>query len=99
MEIDIAGLSGGLFSLAIGIALMGYFIGKGLHNMGHPEKGQSYHYFIKENELEFYLNLSKTEIEELLEKYPDAPMLELNGKKYFPQKQFMEWLATNKMNQ
>lgn len=95
MEIDVAGLSSGLTMLAIGIALMGYFIGKGLHNLGQPEKGRNYHYFIKENELEFYLNLSKIEIEELLRKYPDAPRLELNGKKYYPQKQFMEWLSSH----
>lgn len=97
MLIEISGLGIGLILLAVGITLMGYFIGKGLHNMGHPEKGQSYHYFIKQSELEFYLNLNKTEIEELLEKYPNAPMIELRGKRYYPYKQFMEWLSSNSL--
>ena len=62
MEIEVSGLGSGLIFLAIGLTLMGYFIGKGLQNMGHPDKGQSYHYFIKESELEFYLSLNKTKM-------------------------------------
>ena len=48
MEIEISGLGTGLILLAIGLSLMGYFIGKGLQNMGHPEKGAHYHFFDKE---------------------------------------------------
>ncbi|MEK4803054.1 hypothetical protein DTX80_03235 [Bacilli bacterium] len=71
MEIEVSGLSNGLIMLAIGVTLMGYFIRKGLQNMGHPEKDQGYYLFIEESDLEFYLNLDKNEIEELLKKYPN----------------------------
>lgn len=94
MEIEISGLSIGLVLLAVGLSLMGYFIGKGLQNMGHPEKGHHYHFFIKENELEYYSNLNKNEMEELLRKYPDVPKIELNGANYYPYKQFMEWFSS-----
>ncbi|MCC3359480.1 DNA-binding protein [Bacillus sp. REN16] len=96
MEIEVSGLGTGLILLAIGLALMGYFIGKGLQNMGHPDKGHYYHLFIKENDLEFYLNLNKHEIEELLEKHPNAPQIELKGTIYYPYRQFMEWISSNK---
>ena len=95
MELEIAGLSIGLISLAVGLSLMGYFVGKGLQNMGHPAKDQSYNLFIKESDLEFYINLDKNNIEELLRKYPHAPKIELNGTKYYPYKQFMEWVSSN----
>lgn len=94
MEIEITGLNGGLFILAIGIALMGYFIGKGLQYIGRPDKGDPYSLLIKENELEFYLSLNKQEIKESLEKYPDAPYIELKGTKYYPYRQFMDWISS-----
>jgi len=94
MEIEISGLGFGFVALAIGLAAMGYFVGKGLQNFGRPEAGNQYNMFIEENELEFYLNLSKDEIEELLRKYPNAPKMELNGKTYYPYTQFMEWVSS-----
>lgn len=96
MEIEVSGLVTGLFFLAIGLVLMGYYIGKGLQNFGRPDKGNKYHYFIKESDLEFYLNLDKKEIEDLLNKYPDAPKIELKGTTYYPYEQFMEWVTANK---
>ena len=98
VEIEISGLGIGLVLLAVGLSLMGYFIGKGLQNMGHPEKGHHYHFFIKESELEYYFNLNKDEVKELLGKYPDVPRIELNGKIYYPYKQFMEWFSANDYN-
>ncbi|RLL48327.1 DNA-binding protein [Oceanobacillus piezotolerans] len=95
MEIEISGLGTGLVLLAVGLTLMGYFIGKGLQNMGHPEKGQNYHLFLKESELEFYLNLDKNEITELLRRNPDAPKINLNGTTYYPYRQFMDWVSSN----
>lgn len=95
MGIEISGLSSGLLLLAIGLTLMGYFIGKGLQNMGHPAKGQHYNLFIKESDLELYLNLDSSEIEELLRKYPNAPKIDLKGTKYYPYRQFMDWFSTN----
>ncbi|GIO25201.1 DNA-binding protein [Oceanobacillus sp. J11TS1] len=78
MEIEISGLGFGFVALAIGLSAMGYFIGKGLQNFGRLEVGNQYNNFIKESELEFYLNLNRDEIEELLRKYPNAPKIELN---------------------
>lgn len=63
--------------------------------MGNPNKGQNYNHFIKESDLEFYLNLDKNEIEELLRKYPNAPKIELKGTNYYPYKQFLEWVSSN----
>jgi len=94
MEIEVSGLGTGLVLLAVGLTLMGYFIGKGLQNMGQPDKGY-YNHFIKESDLEFYLNLDKKEIEELLERYPNVPKIELNGTNYYPYNQFMEWVSSN----
>src|SRR5690554_1378713 len=96
MEIEISGLSTGLVFLAVGLALMGYFIGKGLQNFGRPDKGNKYNHFIKESDLEFYLNLDKKEIEDLLNKYPNVPKVELNGTTYYPYEQFMEWVTSNR---
>lgn len=96
MEIEVSSLGTGLILLAIGLTLMGYFVGKGLQNFGQPDKGHHYHLFIKESDLEFYLNLNKNEIEELLDKHPDAPKIELKGITYYPYRQFMEWISSNK---
>lgn len=93
MEIEISGLSIGLFSIAIGLTLLGYFVGKGLQNFKHADK--DYHIFIKENDLEMYFNLSQKEIEELLKKHPNIPKIELKGTTYYPYKQFMEWLSSD----
>lgn len=97
MEIEVSGLGIGLILLAVGLSLMGYFVGKGLQNMGNPDKSQNYNLFIKESDLRFYfnLNLDQKEIEELLEKYPNAPKIELKGKKYYPYKQFIDWVSSN----
>ena len=47
--------------IAIGLALLGYFIGDGLKNFGNPKQGSCYYDFIKENELQYYINLSESE--------------------------------------
>ncbi|WP_080873820.1 DNA-binding protein [Oceanobacillus timonensis] len=97
MEIEISGLGFGFVVLAIGLAVMGYFIGKGLQNFGRPEANKEYHTFIRESDLEFYVNLDKEELEELLSKYPDAPKVELNGTTYYPYAQFLEWISSKEM--
>lgn len=100
MEIEVSGLGIGLILLAVGLSLMGYFVGKGLQNMGNPDKSQNHNLFIKESDLRFYfnLNLDQKEIEELLEKYPNAPKIALKGKVYYPYKQFMEWVSSNEFH-
>ena len=84
--------------IAIGLALLGYFIGDGLKNFGNPKQDSSYYYFIKENELQYYINLSETEIQELLLKYPGAPKVILNGNTYYSLEQFQDWLNTIELN-
>jgi len=84
--------------IAIGLALLGYFIGDGLKNFGNPKQDSSYYYFIKENELQYYINLSETEIQELLLKYPGAPKVILNGNTYYSLERFQDWLHTIELN-
>ncbi|WP_010289428.1 hypothetical protein [Kurthia massiliensis] len=78
--------------IAIGLALLGYFIGDGLKNFGHPNKEDSFPYFVKENELHYYIQLSEAETKALLQKYPQAPKMELNGQTLYPLRQFQKWL-------
>ncbi|MFS0782040.1 DNA-binding protein [Bacillus sp. 1P06AnD] len=87
------------FWIAVGLAGLGYFIGDGLRHIGNPKKVTKYFVFIKENELHYYVNLSRKEIKELLNEFPDAPKVVLNGKVYYPSRQFQEWLAALKPNQ
>ncbi len=94
MEIEVYGLETGLMVLALGVALMGYFIGNGLKNMGKQEKRNAFSYFIKESDLAYYVNLDKHEMKDLLKKYPDAPKIELNGTTYYPYRQFMDWISS-----
>ncbi|WP_040982840.1 hypothetical protein [Oceanobacillus jeddahense] len=73
------------------------FIGKGLQHFSRPETNKHYNTFIKKSDLEFYVNLNKDEIEDLLRKYPDAPKVELNGTTYYPYAQFMEWVSSKEL--
>lgn len=84
--------------IAIGLAVLGYFIGEGLRNFGNPEKDSNYHYFLKEHELHYYVNLSENEIKQLLREYPGAPKVVLNGNTYYPLKKFQDWLHTIELN-
>ena len=84
--------------VAIGLTVLGYFIGEGLRNFGNPKKDSSYHYFLKETELHYYINLSASEIKELLLNYPGAPKVLLNGNTYYPLRQFQHWLHTIELN-
>ncbi|WP_186301059.1 hypothetical protein [Virgibacillus sp. SK37] len=46
MEIEVSGLGNGLLFLAIGLTLMCYFVGRGIQNMGQPDKDYKYNQFI-----------------------------------------------------
>ncbi|UOE95865.1 DNA-binding protein [Alkalihalobacillus sp. LMS39] len=85
----------GLISIGLGLALMGYFIGKGLQHFSRPETASKYNLLIKESDVPYYLNLSKGEVEDLLHKYPNVPRIELKGTTYYPYNQLMEWLSSN----
>jgi hypothetical protein len=83
------------FWIAVGLAALGYFIGDGLKNFAKPQKKSRYPYLIKEKDLHYHFNLSKDEIEELLNKYPDAPKRELKGTTYYSYHKFIDWLSSN----
>ncbi|MEG0260608.1 MAG: DNA-binding protein [Lysinibacillus sp.] len=87
-----------LIWIGVGLVILGYFIADGLRNFGNPKKGSNYFYFLKENELHYYVNLSEKEIKELLREYPGAPKVVLNGNTYYPTKQFQDWLHTIELN-
>lgn len=85
------------FWFAIGLAALGYFIGDGLKNMHAGTKDSGYRTLIKESDLHYYVNLSREELEELIEKHPGAPKIELKGTTYYPYQQFMNWLSSNEL--
>ncbi|TSI08678.1 DNA-binding protein [Lysinibacillus sp. BW-2-10] len=84
-----------LFWLAVGIAIMGYFIGNGLKHMHHPKESSYDFFLIEEKELHTYVNLSKEAFQDLITKYPDAPKIELNGKTYYNYRQFINWMSSD----
>lgn len=83
------------FWIAVGLAALGYFIGDGLKNMNAKTKGSGYRTLIKESDLPYYINLNREELQELIEKHPGAPKIELKGTTYYPYQQFMNWLSSN----
>nr|MDH3162656.1 DNA-binding protein [Bacillus licheniformis] len=85
-----------LFWIGLGLAALGYFIGDGLKNFKNPKGIYSgYPYLIKEDDLHYYLGLSKVETKEMsLRKYPDIPKIELNGTTYYPYQQLMDWMLS-----
>ena len=96
MEIVISGadIGFGLFCVGVGIASMGYYIGKGLQNFSQTEKEIDYYTFFKESDLQMFLNLSKGEIQSLLNEHPDIPKITLKGTIYYPKKQLIEWITS-----
>ncbi|MDA7025591.1 DNA-binding protein [Bacillus sp. CLL-7-23] len=85
-----------LIWVGIGLAAMGYFVGDGLKNFKNPKASSSdYPMLIKEKDLHYSLGLSKEETKELLNKFPNAPKVELKGTTYYPYKQFLEWMSSN----
>ena len=94
IEISAAGIGFGLFCVGIGIALMGYYIGKGLQNFRQPEKEIDFYTFLKESDLAMFLNLSNDEIRSLLNEHSDIPKIILRGTTYYPKKQLIEWITS-----
>ncbi|WP_353615321.1 hypothetical protein [Virgibacillus sp. 7505] len=46
-----------------------------------------------------YLNLSKAEVADLLNKNPNAPKVVLDGTTYYPYKPFMKWITSTEIYQ
>lgn len=90
---EIEGLAFGLFCIGAGLALMGYYIGKGLQHVHKPEQ-LDYYTLMRENEVRMFLNLNPEELRALAESHPDFPKVIVNGKTYYPKNQVMEWITT-----
>ncbi|WP_010651338.1 hypothetical protein [Oceanobacillus massiliensis] len=88
------------FWLAIGLAALGYFIGDGLKNFKNPAaKGlieslddDDSHELLKENQIHWFMGISKEDVKSLLQEYPDIPHITINGNVYYPKEKLREWL-------
>lgn len=77
--------------IALGIAFAGYFIGEGLKRQGSMKNEAGYYYFLKEHELTQFINLTDKDIAQFLKDHPEVPKVEINGKAFYPAKQFQQW--------
>jgi hypothetical protein len=88
MEID-------LFWIGAGLAALGYFIGDGLKGFNQPKDSSAKQpTLIKEKDMHSYLGLSKEELKDLVNKYPNAPRIELNGTTYYNYQHFLNWMSS-----
>lgn len=86
--------------IALGIAVAGYFIGEGLKNFKNPDEDSFFdsfdedeeHELIKENEVHYFIGVSKEDAQSLIKEYPDVPHIMINGKVYYPKKRLRDWL-------
>lgn len=93
MELD-------FFWLAIGLAAFGYFIGDGLKNFKNPSSKsflesldeEDEHELLKENEVHYFVGISKEDAKMLIKEYPEIPHITLNGQVYYPKAKLKEWL-------
>jgi len=90
-----------LFWIALGIAAAGYFIGNGLKNFKNPDAADSLgdfsndddeHELIKENNVHYFMGISKEDAKSLTQKHPDIPHIFINNKKYYPKAKLRKWL-------
>ncbi len=86
--------------LAIGIAVAGYFIGNGLKNFQNPNAedlsdlfdDDDEHELLSENNVHYFMGISKEDAKSLIEEHPDVPHIKINNKIYFPKGKLREWL-------
>ncbi|WNS79962.1 DNA-binding protein [Domibacillus sp. DTU_2020_1001157_1_SI_ALB_TIR_016] len=91
--------------LGAGIALAGYFIGDGLKNWKNPSEKTFIDHFkrrgqselIQEDTLHRFFGAPKQDTKELLQKYPDIPSVDVNGKTYFSRTSLRQWLEARKI--
>lgn len=91
-----------LIWIAIGIAAAGYFIGNGLKNFKNPDAKDSLselfedddeHELIKENNVHYFIGISKEDAKSLIQEYPDIPHVLINNKIYYPKAKLRKWLS------
>ena len=89
------------FWIGLGLAALGYFIGNGLTNFKKGPVAQSLmdsfdadedHELVKENELHWYIGVTKEDAKKLIEEYPNVPHITLNGNNYYPKEKLRQWL-------
>ena len=88
--------------IAIGIAAAGYFIGEGLRNFQSPNSKSLIetfdedddHELIKENNVHYFLGVTKEDAKQLISEYPNIPHILLNDKVYYQKAKLKEWLNT-----
>lgn len=86
--------------LALGIAAAGYFIGEGLKNFKNPEAKtlldsldeDDNHELIKENEVHYFMGISKEDAKSLIQEHSDIPHIIINNTVYFPKAKLRKWL-------
>ena len=90
-----------VISIAIGIAAAGYFIGDGLKNFRNPaEKSlidsiigeDDEHELIKENDVHYFMGISKADAKSLIQEHSDIPYIIINSKVYYPKAKLRKWL-------
>lgn len=95
MELD-------LLWIALGIAAAGYFIGNGLKNFKNPDAKNGLseifadddeHELIKENDVHYFMGISKEDAKVLLQEYPNIPHILINDKVYYPKEKLRKWLT------
>ncbi|WP_020006275.1 hypothetical protein [Salinicoccus albus] len=88
--------------IALGIAAAGYFIGNGLKNFNNPDAQDSIseifndddeHELIKENNVHYFMGISKEDAKRLIQEYPDIPHVLINNKRYYPKAKLRQWLS------
>ncbi|MFC4022359.1 DNA-binding protein [Oceanobacillus longus] len=88
--------------IAIGISLAGYFIGEGLKNFKNPkatgligsldDDEDDEHELIKENEVHYFIGISKEDVSSLIQEHADIPHIIINNNIYYPKAKLRQWL-------
>ncbi|WP_404293270.1 DNA-binding protein [Cytobacillus kochii] len=81
--------------IAVGLALLGYFIGNGLKQFSSKNEGNMNHLLVEQSHLHLYFYLSEADMKDLLQKHPHAPKVILNGKHYYHLHKFRKWLESD----
>lgn len=88
--------------IGLGIAIAGYFIGNGLKNFKNPDAIDSLseifsdddeHELIKENNVHYFIGISKEDAKKLIQEHPDIPYVLINNKVYYPKAKLRKWLS------
>ncbi|WP_411747575.1 DNA-binding protein [Psychrobacillus psychrotolerans] len=86
--------------LAAGIAVAGYFIGDGLKNFKNPDAKNfidsldedDEHELIKENDVHYFMGISKEDAKSLIQEHSDIPHIVINSQVYYPKGKLRKWL-------